>query len=166
MANDELYELLPKHSQRDVAFAIAAREHAGQRDKAGVPYLTGHVLDVVNRVDEWDDDAVLVAWMHDVLEDTVHDARELEAELRMLFPARVVDAVVAITFRHVDHPKETRAEYYDRIKANPLAHRVKLADLASNTDPRRMALLDGNTRARLITKYDFALDVLGSRDHG
>lgn len=147
---------LLRDTERNRAFAIAARIHSGQRDKAGLSYLLAHVVDVVNRVDEWDDDAVLVAWLHDVLEDTQGDPAELEAELRAKFRPEVVDAVVAITHR----PGEPRDDYYARVKANPIALRVKLADLASNTDPLRMSLLDPEVRERLSAKYAHALEVL------
>lgn len=150
-------ELL-RDTERNRAFAIAARIHSGQRDKAGLSYLLAHVVDVVNRVDEWDDDAVLVAWLHDVLEDTKDDPAELETELRAKFRPEVVDAIVAITHR----PGEPRDDYYERVKANPLAHRVKLADIGSNTDPLRMSLLDEHTRERLTWKYAHALEVLGA----
>ena len=47
-----------------------------------------------------------------------------------------------------------------RVKADPLALRVKLADIASNTDRARMALLDEATRVRLTEKYRKALEAL------
>jgi (p)ppGpp synthase/HD superfamily hydrolase len=153
---DEPFDLLPD-TDWNRAFAIAAREHRGQVDKVGLPYLLAHVCDVVNRLDGCeDDDAVTVAWLHDVLEDG-HDPAALEAELRRSFSERVVDAVLAITHR----PGESRDDYYARVKASPLAHRVKLADLDSNTDPIRMALLPADLRERLTKKYDHARKVLG-----
>lgn len=39
------------------------------------------------------------------------------------------------------------------MRAVPLALTVKLADLADNSDPQRLARLDAATRERLITKY-------------
>jgi len=157
--SDDLFDLLPRHSLRDRAFAIAARVHYGQRDKAGLPYLLAHVVDVVNRLDEWDEYAVVVAWLHDVLEDTKGDPAELLALLRREFPSVVVDAVVAITYWPW---QETRDEYYARVKANPIALTVKRADIASNTDPRRVRMLDPATRERLAAKYRHALEVLDS----
>ena len=44
-------------------------------------------------------------------------------------------------------------DYYTRIRANPLALRVKLADIADNADESRLALLDEKTAARLRRKY-------------
>ena len=131
---------------------LAYLAHAGQRDKAGRDYVTAHIGDVVERVGY---DSPLVeacAWLHDVLEDTTIT----EAFLRVRYPDVLVDAVVAIT--HVPH--EPRDAYYARVKVNPIALQVKLADVASNTDAARMALLDESTRERLTRKYAHALEVL------
>ena len=79
-------------------------------------------------------DEVVVAWLHDVVEDTEVTFQEVEHE----FGPTVAAAVDAIT-----RPDEAdSANYYARVKANPVALRVKAADLADNTDPARLALLD------------------------
>jgi len=140
------------------AVTIAARVHKGQVDKAGKPYLSAHVADVawrVRKADQQDDEGIVVAWLHDVLEDTDEPMHE-EFLLRQVYPPEIVDAVVAITHR----PNEPRNEYYARVKANPIALRVKRHDIASNTDPKRTALLDDWTRERLADKYAHALEVL------
>lgn len=126
--------------------------HDGQTDKAGADYYDAHVADVVNRLGVAPPEARAVAYLHDVLE----DSDITEEQLARAFPPEVVDSVVAITHR----PGEPRAAYYARVKANPMALRVKLADIASNTDPARLALLDEETRNRLTTKYAMALEVL------
>ena len=46
-----------------------------------------------------------------------------------------------------------RAYYYSAIRNNPLALRVKLADIADNADEARLALLDEKTADRLRRKY-------------
>lgn len=137
------------------ARAIAHEAHEGQKDKSGRDYVTAHVADVARRVTttgEYDPTAVAVAWLHDTIEDTPLT----ENDLRHMFPPPIVEAVAAITH----YPHESRWDYYRRVKANPIALRVKLADIASNTDPARMALLDGKTRGRLSEKYATALEVL------
>lgn len=128
--------------------------HFGQVDKAGNDYFRAHVADVWKRVSHLSDTAQCVALLHDVLEDT--DCTE--EELRRTMSDDVVEAVVAITH----HPHEPRDEYYARVKANPWALIVKQADIGSNTEPARMALLDDATRERLTTKYRHALEVLAS----
>lgn len=138
------------------AFDLAVVHHRGQVDKAGRDYLHAHVADVVRRLalaGERDPEAYAVAWLHDVVEDTPVTIDDLRAHG---LPEAVIEAVDAISHRL----GEPRRDYYARVRANPLALRVKLADLDSNTDPGRLALLDGETRARLAIKYAIAREAL------
>jgi len=66
---------------------IASRMHAGQVDKLGEPYV-GHCERVAARLDN--DEAKVVALLHDVLEDTGMP----ESDLRAIFGNRLTDAVV------------------------------------------------------------------------
>ncbi len=131
---------------------LAVHAHFGQVDKAGHDYFKTHVADVARRVGS---DPVLqtIAYLHDIVEDTSVSL----ADLRQLrFSTAVVSAVDALTHR----PFEGRIDYYGRVRVDPLALQVKLADIASNTDPDRMHQLDEPTRARLRQKYSAALDLL------
>lgn len=130
---------------------MATQAHAGQTDKAGQPYI-GHPGRVAARL-TGDEHAVAAAWLHDVLEDTQTTAADLAAQG---VPATVVAAVEALTRREGDLPDD----YYARVAANPLALRVKRADIADNTDPERLAQLDPALRERLTAKYDHARAVL------
>lgn len=130
---------------------LAGRVHAGQADKAGEPYL-GHCERVAAKLD--DDQAKAAAFLHDVLEDT--DARE--SELREQFGDPIIDAVVLLTRRDDVEP----VSYYAGIKSDPLALSVKLADIHDNLDPRRLSLLDRETRSWLMRKYGAALQALGT----
>lgn len=143
--------------ERNVALAqaIATWAHTGQVDKNGYDYID-HPRAVFYRVfadDQWDYDGQVVAWLHDVVEDT--DLRL--TELASFFPYHILMAVGAITFKS---KVETRDEYYARVKANPIALRVKLHDIAHNTSPKRMDNLPLDVRARLKAKYAHALEVL------
>ncbi len=124
---------------------IATQAHHGQFDKAGNPYI-GHPARVVAAVDGHY--AEVVAWLHDVVEDTPVTLDQL----RETFPEIVVAAVDAVTKR----ADATKVDYYARIRANPIALEVKLADIADNSDPQRLALVDSATRKRLSEKYAFA----------
>jgi (p)ppGpp synthase/HD superfamily hydrolase len=135
----------------EMARQIAVRAHAGQTDKAGVAYIT-HPARVAARV-AGDLDAEAVAWLHDVVEDTGRSVEELYAAG---FPERVVGAVDAISQR----PDEEPDTYYARVAANPLALNVKYADLADNSDPKRLSLLQPELRERLEAKYKHAHEVL------
>ncbi len=66
--------------QLELAHAIARRAHAGQfRRDGSTPYIE-HVITVAGRTSEFggDDQAIAIAWLHDVLEDT----KETEESLR------------------------------------------------------------------------------------
>ena len=97
----------------------------------------------------FEDDPIrqMIAVLHDVVEDTpvtLDDLRDAGA------PTRVVDAVALLT-----HDKATeRADYLRRIRTNPDALAVKLADNADNRDPERLARLDPETAERLRAKYE------------
>ena len=132
---------------------VARRAHAGQNDEAGRDHVDAHVADGHRRVAGGSPEVQAVALLHDVLEDTSCT----EAQLRAAFPAAVVDAVVAITHR----PDEPRPDHHARVRTDPVALRVELADVASDTDPGRMALPDEPTRTRLTAKCATAPAALG-----
>lgn len=135
----------------DRAKALAHRAHAGQVDRAGRPYIE-HVARVAAAVSD-DPEAETVAWLHDVLEDC--DAQS-GMEIHTQFPARVRYAVALLT-RCDDYSCDT---YYDGIRCSPLALRVKLADVADNSDEARLALLPPDVADRLRNKYRKALAAL------
>jgi len=129
---------------------LALEAHAGQVDKAGHPYI-GHVGRVAAAV-RGDDEAEVVAWLHDVIEDCPAFAGQVQA-----FPAPLQDAV-----RLLSRTSAADADtYYARISADPLALKVKLADIADNADEARLASLDAATAERLRDKYRRALAALG-----
>ncbi len=137
------------------AWEVARRAHGGQVDKAGRPYVEAHVADVYRRVVAagGDEDQQVAALLHDVLEDT----GTTEDDLRQVgFPDRALHVVRLMT--HADVPVE---EYLARLAADPAARLVKVSDIASNTDPDRMAQLEPATRRRLREKYAHYLDALG-----
>ncbi len=131
---------------------VAKEAHQGQYDKAGEPYIE-HCRRVAERV-RGDDMAEVVAWLHDVMEDSPgFGGRLLE------FGEDVVAAVMALTRFHGEHP----AAYYERVKANPVALKVKLADVADNADEARLARLDWETAERLRKKYKRAVMALRAK---
>lgn len=136
------------------AFLLAREAHEGQTDKAGEPYIL-HPQAVANLVRHHGDEYAAVGYLHDVLEDT----SMTEEMLRAMFPAEVVDAVVAMT--HL--PGEPRHDYLLRVKANPIALVVKdEGDIEHNSSEARLAVLDDKTAARLRKKYANDREVLRS----
>nr|WP_020108660.1 hypothetical protein [Nocardia sp. 348MFTsu5.1] len=102
-------------------------------------------------------EAVTAALLHDVIEDSEFTASDL---VDRGIPATVVAAVELLT-RHKDVPD---TDYYAAIVNDPVALAVKLADLADNTDPARLGLLDEAMQVKLITKYTKAFRALGRVD--
>lgn len=110
------------------AMAIAYDAHHGQFDKAGIPYVF-HPLHVAESMD--DEISCCAALLHDVVEDTHVTLEDLAKD----FPREVVEAVRLLTH----DPGQDYLEYVRRIKPNPVAMKVKLADIAHNTDESRFA---------------------------
>ncbi len=131
------------------AWLLAHKAHGFQVDKAGRPYIH-HVARVAAAVCE-DPVAEAVAWLHDILE----DCQGFDSDV-MRFPAEIAEAVCLLTRR----PGLSDGRYYAGILENHIALRVKLADIADNTDESRLALLDDKTAARLRRKYAKARQAL------
>ena len=136
------------------AVRIAREAHEGQVDKAGQPYI-GHVLRVMRRLDT--DEEQMAAALHDVIEDT--DATP-ESLLALGVPKVVVEAVQSLTKRD----GETYADFVARAGAHPIARRVKLADLADNADPRRVAALQSRNQALAAELKGVAAQFLAEAD--
>ena len=114
------------------AINIAMQAHAGQVDKAGMPYI-GHVMRVMQAGQTIDEKIVGV--LHDVVEDTTWTFDALLAEG---FPVHIVDALRCVTKLSDDEPY---ASFINRVKTNPLAVAVKINDLTDNMDIRRLQTL-------------------------
>ena len=109
------------------AMKFAYRAHHGQTDSSGVPYVF-HPFHLAEQMS--DELSVCVALLHDVGEDTSVTMEELEQE----FPKEVTEAVRLLT-RKKEMPY---LDYIRPIRENPLARKVKLADLEHNLDDSRL----------------------------
>jgi (p)ppGpp synthase/HD superfamily hydrolase len=76
------------------AQALSAKAHQGQVDKAGLPYID-HPRRVVGYLVNPTAQEVIVAWLHDVVEDTALSLEYVQKE----FGSQVAAAVDAITRR-------------------------------------------------------------------
>ena len=124
------------------AIRIAVEAHTGQKDRAGAPYIL-HPLRVMFRVQT--EAERMAAVLHDVVEDTPWTLDGLRAQG---FAEEVVEAVDALTKRE----GEPYDAFVDRSAANPVARRVKIADLEDNMDVRRTGNLSEKDVERL-NKY-------------
>jgi hypothetical protein len=142
-------------AQVALAKGIAFVAHRGQYDRSGAPYID-HPGRIAERFDPATEPVeAAAAWLHDVLEDTAVTAQELlEAGVR----PEIVEVAELLTRT----PDVTPDEYYARIRRDPVARRVKLADIDDNTAPWRLRRLDYDTQLRLAQKYRYARHALGA----
>jgi (p)ppGpp synthase/HD superfamily hydrolase len=130
------------------ALALATEAHKGQTDKAGQDYIL-HPLAVAESVST--QTAKIVALLHD----TVEDAEVSLDDIKLVFGETVAEAVDALTRRD----GEEYFKYLERVKANPLAKEVKLADLKHNMDLSRLKVVTIKDLQR-IRKYEQAKEFL------
>lgn len=113
--------------QTKKAMIIAYNAHHGQVDKSGVPYIF-HPIHVAEQMKT--EEECIVALLHDTVEDTNITFEVLEKE----FSATVIEALKLLTHdKSIDY-----FDYVRKLKSNPIAKKVKLADLYHNSDITRM----------------------------
>lgn len=117
--------------------SIAALAHKGQFRRDGITEYIEHPRNVAEKV-KGDEKAEMVAWLHDIIEDTNETVETLKDKE---VPQDVIEAVVALT----KLKDEEYDEYLSRVKQNELAVKVKIADMLHN-------LSDSPTK-RQIKKY-------------
>lgn len=129
------------------AYALAACYHNGQFDKAGVPYFE-HVVKVKDLLKTSDKELQMIAIMHDLLEDTTVTRTTLEG---IGYSERVIFGIECLTKLE----GESEEQYKDKVKSNPDAIKVKMADLTHNSDIRRLKGLRPKDIARTIKYQEF-----------
>lgn len=106
-----------------------------------------------------DEISVCAALLHDVAEDTDITLSELESE----FPSAVIDVLKLLTHKDgIDY-----FDYIRAIRSNPTAVRVKLADIAHNSDETRYAAVPKSMRSSLPArrkKYEKAKALLQAKN--
>ena len=128
---------------------LCFRAHKEQTDKSGIPYVF-HPIHLAEQMG--DEDTAVVALLHDVVEDTDYTLEDLRA---MGFNQNVIEAIRLMT--HAEGVPYL--DYVAKIKENPIARAVKLADLAHNSDLTRLDTVDEKARAR-AQKYAQAIRLL------
>ena len=128
---------------------IAKLAHKGQKDKAGMDYFT-HPEAVAAMLDTPEEKTV--AYFHDTVEDTDVTVEEI----RSVFGNEIADAVALMT--HADGVPYL--DYVKEIGKNPLARKVKLADLTHNMDISRIPDPTQKDYNRIEKKYKPAYECL------
>ena len=130
---------------------LATTRHAGQFDRGGNPYIL-HPLKVMYYLKSNDEELQCIALAHDLVEDTDTTYDELRS---MGFTDRVIAGIAALT----KLPGESYDQYKERVKANPDAIKVKMADLRHNTDIRRLKGVTEKDLARVEKYHRFYMEL-------
>ena len=131
------------------ALRLCFDAHREQVDKTGLPYVF-HPFHLAEQMK--DEYTTICALLHDVVEDTDYTLDDLRG---MDFPAEVVDALALLTH----DPAVPYMDYVKEIAKNPIARKVKMADLRHNSDLSRMDEVN-EWAVKRTAKYMKALDYL------
>jgi len=112
------------------AIAIAGKAFEDKVDKGGKPYIL-HCLRVMYSVEYLGEEAMIVAVLHDLIEDTDWTVEMLVAEG---FARPTVEMIKMMT--HIDN--EPYDDYIARVALNKVTRRVKMGDLKDNSNIHRM----------------------------
>ena len=118
------------------AMQFAYEKHAGQVDKAGLPYIM-HPLHVAERMTT--EDETVVALLHDVIEDTDATINDLD---EAGFTHRQIKAIVALTHSanvpYMEYLKNqvARDDIAIMVKIHDLDHNMDLSRLGKNVTPK------------------------------
>lgn len=118
-----IYTALTKKAAK-LAFAA----HEGQTEECGIPYIS-HPWHLAEQMETETETAV--ALLHDVVEDTDWTLEGLAQEG---FPPEVLEPLRLLTH----DPAVPYFDYVRNLKHDPVAKKVKLADLAHNSDMTRL----------------------------
>ena len=133
------------------AMKLCFEAHKDQVDKSGIPYVF-HPLHLAEQMK--DEDTTIVALLHDVIEDTDYTFADLEA---MGFEEKIIEALKLMTHEE----GVPYMDYVAKIKENPIAKAVKLADLQHNSDLTRLDVVDEKALKRK-EKYTAAAEFLNN----
>jgi len=141
---------------------IAEKVHGTQTDKLDYPYMA-HVNDVAKRVQSLGNEYIIVALLHDAIEDAVdHDdgekfQEEIINEISETFRNNIVEAVNVMTKSSDD---DYFSDYLPRVKNNKIAKEVKIADSSHNLSKAHL-LDDESELQEKRSKYIRVLNELG-----
>lgn len=131
------------------ALKLCFKTHKDQVDKTDMPYVF-HPFHLAEQMD--DEISTVCALLHDVVEDS---DMTLEGLAGMGFPTQVIEVLSLLT--HAEGVPYM--DYVREIAKNPIAKKVKIADLTHNSDLTRMDEVDEWALLR-NEKYREALRIL------
>ena len=131
------------------ALKLCFDAHKDQVDKSGMPYVF-HPFHLAEQMK--DEQSTIVALLHDIIEDTEYTLDDLKT---MGFNEDILEAISLMT--HKDGVPYM--DYVAKIKTNPIAKTVKLADLRHNSDMTRLEVITQKDQER-VEKYSAAILLL------
>ena len=131
------------------ALKLCFEAHKAQHDKSGMPYVF-HPFHLAEQMK--DENTTIVALLHDVIEDTDYTFNDLIA---MGFDGAIIEAIKLMTHEE----GVPYMDYVEKIKSNPIAREVKLADLRHNSDLSRLDAPTEKDKMR-VEKYRKAIVLL------
>lgn len=138
-------------NQLEKAIQIALKAHAGQTDKGGNTYVLHPLRLMVQMPTE---QLQTIAVLHDVVEDSTYTFEDLAKEG---FPEEIINAVRSLTKKE----GEQYDDFIQRVKSNPLAIPVKIADMKDNSNLDRIPNPTEKDRER-VKKYQQAIEMLSN----
>lgn len=153
--------------------ALAADAHSNQFDKSGKPYIL-HTLKVMHYLKTDDTELQCIAVGHDLIEDCSDWLRTLPKYehwfssdkatqmhwrtflLNEGFTERIINGIFSLT----KIPGESYEEYKNKVKSNPDAVKVKMADLRHNLDIRRLKGITEKDIERIRKYHEFYLELI------
>lgn len=133
--------------------SILARKAHGSINQKRWDNQTAYIVHPEGVASKFDDPVhKAVAWLHDVIEDTPVNLREIA---KLGYPSEVYHAVDAITKRD----GEQYLDYIMRVRANAIARKVKVEDIKYNIADMPTGK-DGKKNKQRIDKYKLAIFIL------
>lgn len=146
-------------------YATARMAHVGQKRRSGEDYFShpSEVRNIVRRLYPKDHAAQMVALLHDSLEDapgsTVQSVEEMEQFIKGSIQDPAAGDMIVNAVRALTHEKGgDYASYVASLISDPLALRVKLADMVHN--------LSSSPTPKQKAKYSTALTTLSDAAGG
>lgn len=132
------------------AITIAAFAHQNQVDLGGAPYML-HLMRVMLKAHSQEEQ--IVAILHDLLEDTDWTLAQVAEEG---FAPEILHSLDRVTHRK----GESYPDYIARVKVDPVAAKVKLADMLDNLDLMRMPTLSTEDLERAAKYHRHSLELM------
>ena len=130
-------------SSLETAIALALKVHAGQFDKAGLPYIL-HPLRIMGKFNK--EHEKIVSVLHDVVEDC---SVTLEHLAQLGFSEEIIYAIDCLT----KQDGEPYMDFIIRLANNKLAQTVKIEDIKDNLDITRLSISLNEKDIARIKKY-------------